>query len=318
MLARRPLLLSTRLVLAPALAVVLAAMLALGACDFDVPPANTYVVSRVSLPSSPPEADAFGMDLDGDGEVDNRLGRALAVLSSQGIELETALASAIDRGSLILLVNIRTASFSSTDDARAEVRLGDPATAMPAACAGPGDAICRRHLDGTGTFQPKPGAPEEAALLGTIRGGTFQGGPGRVSLELALGGPLAIPFQLLGARARATGIEEAGIDRIVVAGGLTMERLHRDVIPAIRDRVQALVRASCPGTSPPGCGCSFGPSTSRALLNLFDSAPVDCSVSAEEITDHVLVRALLASDVSVDGVPCLSAGLEARAVAARF
>ena len=38
------------------LASALASVLALGACDFDVPPPNTYVVSRVALPSSPAEA----------------------------------------------------------------------------------------------------------------------------------------------------------------------------------------------------------------------------------------------------------------------
>ncbi len=292
--------------------------LALAACDFEIPPANTYVVSQVSIPTTAAEAETFGMDLDGDGEVDNRLGSLLAVLANQGVDLQSTVITAIDHGTVILLVNLRTTSFSSTSDARAEVRRGDPATAMPSPCAGPDDTRCRRHLDGTGTFQIAPDSPADAALVGKIDDGTFQGGPGRVSFEISLGGPLALPIQLIGTRANATGLTEGGIDRVFIAGGLTMERFERDVIPGIRDRIDALVRVSCPGNLPPGCGCTAGPSTSRALLTVFDHAPPDCRISADELKNHILVRPLIASDVTIEGQPCLSAGLRVQAVAARF
>lgn len=296
----------------------LAPVLALAACDFEIPPAHTYVVSQVSIPTSGAEAQAFGMDLDGDGEVDNRLGSLLAVLANQGVDLQSAVTGAIDRGKIILLVNLRTTSFASTGDARAEVRLGDPTTAMPQPCAGPGDTLCRRHLDGTGTFQVAAGSPADAALTGEITGGTFQGGPGTVSFEISLGGLVAVPIQLIGARASATGLTERGIERVVIAGGLTVERFERDVIPGIRDRIADLVRASCPGSAPPGCGCAAGPSTGRTLLDVFDHAPPDCRISADEIKNHLLVRALTGPDVTIDGQPCLSAGLRVQAVAARF
>jgi hypothetical protein len=72
---------------------------------------------------------------------------------------------------------------------------------------------------------------------------------------------------------------------------------------------------SCPGTTPPGCGCTFGPSTSRVLLLAFDRN-ADCSVSADEVKDVALT--FIGPDVSVDGAPSLSAGLEIEAVSARF
>jgi hypothetical protein len=292
--------------------------LLLAACDFEIPPSHTYVVSEVSIPTTPAEVESFGADLDRDGEVDNRLGAILAALAGQGVDLQTAVTGAIDRGSIILLINRRTESFSSTSDARAEVRRGDPMTAMPQPCAGPGDMICRKHLDGTGAFQIAADSPTDAALNGEITGGTFQGGPGTVSFEISLGGPIAVPFQLIGARARAIGLTESGIDTVLVSGGLTIARFERDLLPGIRDRIADLVRVSCPGTAPPGCGCTLGPSTSRTLLTVFDNAPPDCRITADEIQNNLLVAALIAPDVTIDGQPCLSAGLRVEAASARF
>ncbi len=290
----------------------LVSALTVAGCDFDIPPAHTYVVSRVSIPTTQAQAEAFGLDLDGDGTVDNQLGAALAALP--GVDVQAAVSGAVDRGSIILLLNLQTASFSSTGDARAEVKLGDPATAMPSACAGPDDTICRRHLAGGGTFQIKAGSPAHAALTGRIDGGTFQGGPGEVSFEISLGGVVNVPIHLIGARTRATGLGEARIDRAVIAGGLTMERLDRDVIPAIRDWLGHLVRVSCPGTTLPDCGCAPGPSTSRALLFLLDYAPKDCIITSDEIKG----RSPLGPDVTIDGQACLSAGLQIEAVSATF
>lgn len=291
----------------------LVSALTVAGCDFDIPPAHTYVVSRVSIPTTQAQAEAFGLDLDGDGTVDNQLGAALAALPP-GVDLAAAAAGAVDRGSIILLLNLQTASFSSTGDARAEVKLGDPATAMPSACAGPDDTICRRHLAGGATFQISPRSPDHAALVGKINGGTFQGGPGEVSFEISLGGVVNVPIHLIGARAKASGLSEARIDRAVIAGGITMERLDRDVIPAIRDWLTSLVRANCPSTTLPDCGCSFGPSTSRALLFLLDYAPKDCLISSDEIKG----RSPLGPDVTIDGQACLSAGVQIEAVSATF
>jgi len=297
---------------------LLAGALALAACDFDIPPAHTYVVSRVSIPTTPAEAQAAGLDLDGDGSVDNRLGAALAALSSQGVELQSVVSTVIDRGIVILLLNFRAASFSSTGDARAELRLGDNATAAPQPCAGPGDTVCRHHLDGTGTFLIAPASPADAALTGTITGGTFLGGPGEVSFQISLDGVAITPLHLLGARAKATGIGAAGIDSILVAGGLPMERFDADVVPAIRDRIAAIVNATCVNRTPPICGCPFGGSPGRALLTVFDNAPTDCTVSADEIKNNILIRTFLAPDVTIDGKSCLSVGLKVQAAAAAF
>jgi hypothetical protein len=296
----------------------LVSALALAACDFEIPPAHTYVVSRVAVPTTIADATAFGMDLNGDGQVDNQLGRLVAALANLGVDLQSVVSGGIDRGTPILLLNLRTSSFSSTGDARAEVRIGDPASAMPQPCAGPNDMICRRHLDGTGTFRIATGSREDIALTGKISGGTFEGGPGAVSLELSFGGVAAVPLQLIGARARATGLSEGKIDRAVIAGGLTVDRFDTHVIPAIRERINALVRVSCPGTAPPGCGCPLAPSTSGALLLAFDGSPRDCSVSADEIRNNVAVRALVGPDVTIGGEPSLSAGLEIQAVSAQF
>ncbi|HTJ44190.1 MAG TPA: hypothetical protein VL463_18930, partial [Kofleriaceae bacterium] len=44
--------------------------------------AHTYVVDRVLLPTKSGEGNKYGLDLDGDGNIDNALGNILSALSS--------------------------------------------------------------------------------------------------------------------------------------------------------------------------------------------------------------------------------------------
>lgn len=276
-------------------------------------PLYQYVVSEASVPTSNPQATEFGLDLNGDKIVDNQLGAVLAALVSQGFDVQGAIKGAIDEGDIVLLVEVQTPSFSSSGGTGLKVMLGDKATAMPAPCTDTADTVCRKHLAGTGSFGIAAGSPDDAAVTGKIVGGTFNGGPGNISLKIALGGPQGIQLDLIGARAKASGISETGIESIVVAGALTESDLTTMVIPAIHSQLVPIITASCSGTTPPECGCVTG-STGRTILNLFDTAPKDCMLKVEEISNNSLIKSLLAPDVTVDGTMALSVGLKVKAV----
>jgi hypothetical protein len=301
--------------LAPALAV---STLSLVACSDDegssAPEGThyTFVSSEASVPTNNMQARDFGLDLNGDKTVDNQLGMVLSTLQGQGFDVQGAITQAVLQGDIILMVDVQTKSFTSTSGAGLAIKLG--AMPMPAACTDPTMiATCGQHLKGTGTFTIAAGSPDNAAVAGKIVGGVFTGGPGKISLQIALGaGP--VQLDLIGARAKATGITEAGIDSVILAGALTKEDLDGKVIPAIAMQIAPLITRDCNmPTMPPGCGCAVG-STGKTVLSLFDTAlPKDCMVTVDEIKTNSLIMALLSPDVKIDGKDALSLGIKVKA-----
>jgi hypothetical protein len=275
-----------------------------------------YVVSEANVPVSNTQAAEFGLDLDGDKIADNQLGAVLAALAANKFEVQKAITGALSTGDIILLVDLQTKSFSSSGGTGLQVKLGDTVTAMPRPCSSTSDTVCRHHLDGTGTFTLAAGSPDNAAVAGKIAGGTFNGGPGDISLKIALGSPTGIQLDLIGARAKASGISETGIETLTVAGALTQEDLNDQVIPAIHSQIVPIVTAQCMmPTMPPGCGCA-AQSTGATILSLLDSTPKDCTITVDEIKNNSLLKSLLAPDVTIDGRMALSLGIQVKAVKA--
>jgi hypothetical protein len=230
--------------------------------------------------------------------------------------VQGTLDESVNEGSIILLLDMQTPSFTSTAGAGLSIKLGD--NPVPAACTDPLDPLtCGQHLDGTAMFDIAAGSPSDAGVEGRIAAGTFNGGPGTIKLQIALGGTDPIDLDLIGARAKASGISETGISEVILAGALTQADLDTKVIPAIHAQIGPIVEEDCTGTAPPDpCGCEAN-STGKTVIGLFDEDD-DCTVSVEEIKTNSLIVSLLAPDVVVDGQDALSLGLSVTAVGAAF
>jgi hypothetical protein len=280
-------------------------------------PQNPYVVSEVSVPTTNPQAMEIGLDLNGDKVVDNQLGAVLAALSTSGFKVQDALTKAINEGDIVLLASIQTSSFSSSGNVGFRVFIGDTATVTPAPCTSTTDTACRHHLDGNGSFTIAASSPTDAEVTGKISGGTFTGGPGDISLKIALGSTDGVQLDLIGARAKATGISATAVDSIIVAGALTQDDLNSKVIPEIFKQLGPIVTSDCPTGVLPDCGCTAG-STGKTILSLFDNMPKDCKLVVEEIQNSTLLKSLLAPDVTIDGKMAISLGVKVKATKATF
>lgn len=297
---------------------LLCSALPLVACSGDPGPEgpeHPYVISEVTVPATTPQATEIGLDLNGDKTVDNQLGMILATLATAGFKVQDALTGAISKGDILLLASIQAKDFSSSG-AGLRVFIGDTAAVTPAPCTGTTDTVCRHHLDGTGAFKIAASSPTDAAVEGSIKGGTFTGGPGDILLKIALGSSNGIQLSLIGARAKATGMSENGVDSIVIGGALTQEDLNNQVIPEIFNQLGPIITSDCTGTGA-DCGCK-NPSTGKTVLGLFDSMPKDCKLTVNEIQESALLKTLLAPDVTIDGKMALSVGVKAKAVKATF
>ncbi|MCP3141581.1 hypothetical protein [Pyxidicoccus xibeiensis] len=276
----------------------------------------TYVASELAVPTNNSQAREYGLDLNGDGSVDNQLGQMFGTLVVQGFDVQSSVTTGVDRGSTIQLFDFAADNLSNDATASVAMKWGDPATANPAACASGADTQCRRHLQGMGTFTLAPDSPNVAALSGAFSGGIFNGGPGTLPLAITLG---AAPLKatLMGARIRARGASESAVETIIVAGAMSEADVQAKLIPAMALSFSAQVSADCHAPGQLDCGCAES-SSGKTLIALFDVAPRDCTISSEEVSGSSLIQALLSPDVVIDGTPGLSLGLKAKAVKAMF
>jgi hypothetical protein len=274
-----------------------------------------YVANKVFVPTTANESRDYGLDLNGDGTVDNQLGATLAALKAQGgFDVQATIDTSVNEGSIILLADFQTKDFMSSSAAGIQVFLGKNPT--PAPCNGSDDTTCGHHLDGTGSFDVDT-TTTNAALAGKIVGGQFTGGPGDLSLQLAIGGTQPINLNLIGARAKASGISETGIESVIFAGAVTKMDIDTKIIPAIQPQLETTIARDCTALDmPPDCGCTDG-STGMTILGFFD-ADKDCHVSLTELQMNSLVMSLLQPDVTIDGEMALSIGIKATAVKATY
>jgi hypothetical protein len=290
-------------------------------------PHHTYVASEAHVPVNATQSRDFGLDLGSstdnkpDGVIDNQLGMVLATLSGQAMfDVQGTINDSVATGSIILLLDLQTADYQASGAVGLAVKLGD--NPQPAACTNPDDiTTCGQHLKGGATFQIAAGSPNDAAVTGKIVGGTFNGGPGDITLQIALGAA-PVTLNLKSARVKASGMSDAGITTATLAGALLKTDLDQTVIPAIQTQLVPIIERDCTDpTNPPDCGC-VASSTGKTILGLFDADPKDCAVSVAEIQNNALIKSLLAPDVCTQATcampDALSLGIQVKAVSAVF
>ncbi len=304
-----------------------------GGTDGTVTPEGEHyksVAKEVSVPSTAAQPKQFGLDLDGDAMVDNQLGTALVTLGAalgNPTVSKDAVDAAVAKGSIILLADFQTKDFTTSSAAGLSVKLGE--NPMPTPCTNPADVTtCGHHLDGTGSFTVSTSSPTNASLAGTIVGGTFTAGPGKVTLQIALG-TAPIQLDLIGARVEASGISADGITTMKIAGAVLETDFDGKVLPGIKSAVidPDLVAGNC-NAAPPSCGCTSG-STGASIITLLDKSPPDCMISIDEIKNNPTLKPLITPDVALDAntglaLPAgtaknaLSIGVKAKTVKAAF
>ena len=273
-----------------------------------------YVVDKVIVPTTSAQAKMYGLDLNGDGTVDNELGSVLATLSSMGANLQASVDHAVAVGDILMLADVQTSAFDNASDAGFTLYTGQ--NPNPAPCLNAQDTVCGQHLQGTGSFDVAA-MPRDTPLVGAFASGTYTGGPGHLPLQISvLAGSMPLTLDLIGARVKFDATS-TNLTSGIIAGAVSQNDLDTKVFPAVQVSLSAQVAADCTNlTSPPGCGCASG-STGATLIGLFD-ANHDCAISVDEIKNNTLIQSLFAPDVTIEGMPALSAGVGFTAVPATF
>ena len=283
-----------------------------------------YVVSKASVPTSTDQVNKLSLDLGAktsskpDGLPDNVIGQVFATLTGLKFDIQGTLTTAIDHGNILLLVDFQTSDFTNASASGLSVKLG--ANPMPAACTDANDTVCRHHLDGSAKFDIAPDSPSDALVAGTIAGGTFKGGPGNLTLQIAVGSTDPIKLDLARARATATSITATGMTAIL-GGVVTKTELTTQVGPPLLTSVQAVFNRDCTDHTVAGCGCKAG-STGALVESVVDTMPKDCNLTVDELFGNAVVAPMLMPDVcatdSCTTPDSLSIGIGIEAVKATF
>lgn len=285
-----------------------------------------YVVSGISLPKTPAEAVQVGLDLGSDtsskpdGAPDNKLGRLLGTLASPPIKIDIqgTVNTAVSHGDIILLVDVQTKDLQNSSAAGFGVKIG--ATPNPAPCTDANDATCGRHLDGHGSFTIAANSPPDAVVAGKITSGAFTGGPGDVSLQVAIGSTTPISLDLVHARVNAT-LKPDGTLTATVGGLVTQAQLMTQIGPVLQSQIMGLLTTECTPGGAGTCGCPAD-STANTLLGLGIDADHNCMITIDEILNFSVTKSLLVPDScskdSCATADALSIGIQVQAVKATF
>jgi hypothetical protein len=278
-----------------------------GGGDGPTPPEETghgFVVDSLLVPSTAAEAvDTYGLDIDGkendtDRGVDNALGRTFATLSAT-IDIRAAVSASVDVGSIILLVDVRSADL--TADARVGVGMYLGANPVPVACQDEQDQTCRKHLDGAGSFDLAPGTPTDTVLTGSLADGGFsmsaEDEPGQIAIAFpALDGGEPVVADLVGARISIQSVSESGLASGILGGAIPADDFEQIVLPSFHQGLAAQVAADCTGAPPACCTPDSG---GEGILQFFDPLSTDCMVSFDEFRNNFFLSLLLNPDVDL-------------------
>lgn len=270
-------------------------------------PERGYVSSALAVPTSNTEARSLGRDIDHDGSEDNRFGQFTAVLASQGIDAQGAVASAVTGGDLLMLHSLRTPSLTKTKKATWQVQYAKP-TAAP-------------DFSGSGSFTAAT-EPRSRMLPAKIKNHRVTTAAGAIPVRLTVGGGI-FTLKLTNAKLFAT-CSKTGCTDGRINGVVTTQQLNTELVPKLAEQFTLIVTRDCPGSDHTSCAAG---SSGAQLQSMFD-ANDDLVISAEELQTNPLVQSILAPDLDLvrangkpgqDGVPdAMSAGIGFEAVKARL
>src|SRR5262249_6900392 len=158
------------------------------------------IIDSQKIPTTSNEARALGLDVNGDTQLDNQLGLVMSTFTSQGLDVQGPATTAVDRGQILMLVDLDLEQFGA---GFGTVTLLAGANPQPPACNGGADTICRHHLGGDGMFDIAAASAHDAPIGGTFAGASLDTGAdatGVLHLQTSLGTPNVITLKLIGAR----------------------------------------------------------------------------------------------------------------------
>lgn len=202
-------------------------------CDMTLTGDNyDYLVSQVFLPDTIEAAETVGVDLDGDGDVDNLLGAIVSMLAetSPTFDVNEDVNGAITRGENLILLRLRTNQFPDDEDVLVQVLKGsihNDATPL---------------FDGSDTVALHGDSAMDGFVCGLISGGELDAGPNNIRLPFPLPGMGSLMYNLQATQLVGTTTAD-GWTEVTLGGGVLPEDVDTVLYPALLVWMNAVIAA---------------------------------------------------------------------------
>lgn len=264
---------------------------------------HDYIAFEVFTPRSVQEASEIGVDIDGDGLVDNGLGRVLSAFGTENAERMAAeFQRNITNGDFILLSRLVVDGFPS-----------DPGVAFQLM---PGLATMDATEDnftGSGHANVDPEADRENYLCGDLTDGAYSSGPRPFVVPVGLLGSVAyLPVEHGRAVSRGP-ITASLMQSMHIGGGITTYTINTHLLPFLAVTLNDEIRDDPSGSFPQlllgyvdgscsnlvtGCGDVVN---GQGECTQWDGSAATPPISATELRCSLFISTALKPDVDLDG-----------------
>ena len=287
-------------------------------CDLDEGSTYDYIATEVVLPLNEDEAKNIGVDLDGDGDIDNALGGITGAFPPDTGDFNSEINDAIINGEYIMLGRLVVSDWNDDDAMAAQVFKGSSTL----------DAT-EDNLTGSGNTLISPGVNRSLKMCGEMDANHMSTCPAPIEVPLYFMEE-NVSFPLEKARLVSQGpVSETGWQDMMLGGGLTQESVDGILLPALLVYLN-IITIDDP-TSPTGnfvlsfldatCSQSF-PGCSEVVNDEGDCSewsgdPQDAPLTLTELQCNVLIRNFVSPDWDSDGdgePDLLSIGMKIQAI----
>ena len=264
-----------------------------------------YIIDEVILPVNATEALSIGIDLDGDGHIDNKLGQIFGMFPEEDmVSVNSDLADSIQNGTYILLGQMRVSSWPDDDTMAVQLFPGNTNPTIDAT---------EDNLTGNGFALIASSADRTLYLCGELDNNMLETGPRTMEVPIYLMGDIML-FRLEPARMVSTApVTDTEWQEMMVGGGLTWDTIENTLIPnfvvflnarttedptsSLGDFVLNFVDANCRDDLP-GCENVINGQGDCAP---WDNQPTTPVVTATELRCNIVFVNALQPDVDLDG-----------------
>ncbi|MDY0001674.1 MAG: hypothetical protein RBU30_10295 [Polyangia bacterium] len=256
---------------------------------------HEFLISELYLPDSSTTAHENGVDMNGDGYLDNQLGSILAMFASQFPDLDAnAFVNAeIQEGRLLLVVRLLVDQFEN--DNAILVQLLRAVVAHDATPL----------FDGNDQVALAPDSPHDLFLCGRLKNGILEAGPGNLSLAVPLLGPGLGPLDLLFMRTQVIGpAGPHGLKNVMVGGGLTRDEIETRFYPWLLEWMQTELTTDATGPLAAAILDAYDGQCHPSTAPTCDPTPLGCASDGEihpdELSCNPTLSAFFAPSLDID------------------
>ena len=255
------------------------------------------VVKEVQIPDSRVEFPQTGVDLDGDGDIENKLGVLLRLFSS-AVDINDEVNRRIREGDLLYLGRLHADRLHNDEVVLAQFFAG----IIPTTSSTP-------MFQGNDELAIDPDLDQSRFFFGDIVSGDLRVGPTELPFVLPLPGGVSVDVTLYRAQIRGN-ILVAGWSNVMVGGGVDRGEVETVIVPALVEFINDVIQADPSGdgaitmasmfdakcvTTIEGCE-----STVNGLGECSDRE-VPAVITETELKCNLLTSGALAPDIDIDG-----------------